>query len=148
MSNAILISILPEFVAGILSGTKVFEYRKIMPVQAISHLVLYCTAPTKRVVAVAEVAGRLVDTTSKIWTDTSYGSGITYKFYTDYFSGHKHAGAFALGSVYELSIPLKISELTSCKVAPQSFCYLNSRDTNFILKALASASKRKSPGNV
>lgn len=141
MNNAILISIQPEYIAGILSGTKVFEYRKVMPAQDISYLVLYCTAPTKRVVAVAEVAERLVGTPSKIWADTSYGSGITHEFYNAYFSGRAHAGAFALGNVYELSTPLELSELTSCKVAPQSFCYLNSRDTNYILKTLAFASK-------
>jgi predicted transcriptional regulator len=137
MNNAILISILPEYVASILSGRKIFEYRRIMPAQAISHLVLYCTAPTKRVVAVVEVVGRLVGTPSEIWADTSYGSGITHKFYTDYFAGQKRAGAFALGNVYELSMPIKISELTSCKVAPQSFCYLNSHDTNCILKSIS-----------
>lgn len=134
MSRAVLISIHPEHVAGILSGMKVFEYRKVMPTQAVSHLVLYCTAPIKRVVAVAEVVGRVVGSPSRIWTDTAYGSGITRKFYRDYFSGYENAGAFELGNVYKLSNSLELSKLTSCKVAPQSFCYLSARDTNLILK--------------
>ena len=136
MSKAVLISIHPEHVADILSGKKVFEYRKIMPNQEVSHLVLYCTAPVKRVVAVAEVAQRLVGPPSRIWTDTAYGAGITRKFYRDYFSGHKNARAFELGNVCELPAPLELSKLTSCKVAPQSFCYLNARDTKLILKKL------------
>jgi adenylate kinase len=134
MTKVVLISIHPEHVAGILSGTKVFEYRKVMPTQDVSHLVLYCTAPIKRVVAVAEVVGRLVGAPSRIWSETAYGSGITRKFYRKYFLGYENAGAFELGNVYELSNPLELSKLTSCKVAPQSFCYLNARDTKLILK--------------
>jgi predicted transcriptional regulator/adenylate kinase len=134
MSKAVLISIHPEHVASILSGMKVFEYRKVMPTQDVSHLVLYSTAPIKKVVAVADVVGRLVGSPSRIWADTAYGSGITRKFYQDYFSGYENAGAFELGNVYELSTPFELSKLTSCKVAPQSFCYLNDRDISLILK--------------
>jgi predicted transcriptional regulator len=138
MSKAVLISIHPEHVACILSGRKVFEYRKVMPIQDVSLLVLYCTAPIKMVVAVVEVAGLLVGSPSKIWADTAYGSGITRKFYRDYFSGYEKAGAFELGNIYELSNRLELSSLTSCKVAPQSFCYLNTRDTKLILKKMKS----------
>jgi predicted transcriptional regulator len=134
MSKAVLISIHSEHIAGILSGAKVFEYRKVMPTQDVSHLVLYCTAPTQRVVAVVEVVRCLVGSPSRIWTDTAFGSGITRRFYRDYFSGRKNAGAFELGNVYVLPSPLELSTLTSCKVAPQSFCYLNAGDTKMIVK--------------
>lgn len=45
ISKAVLISIHPEHVANILSGVKIFEYRKVIPVHEVSHLVLYCTPP-------------------------------------------------------------------------------------------------------
>lgn len=138
MFRAVLISIHPEHVESILSGRKVFEYRKVMPTQDVSHLVLYCTSPVKKVFAVAEVAERLVRNPAKLWTDTAYGSGITRKFYRDYFSGYKNAGAFGLGNVYRLSTPLELSKLTSCKSAPQSFCYLNASDTKLIFKKIES----------
>jgi adenylate kinase len=134
MSRAIIISIHPEHVANILSGAKVFEYRKVLPAREVSHLVLYCTAPVKKVVAVAEISGLLVGSPSKIWAETAYGSGINRKFYRDYFSGRKNASAFKLNNIYKLSDPLDLSKLTSCKVAPQSFCYLNAHDTELILK--------------
>ncbi|WP_372795543.1 AAA family ATPase [Pontiella sp.] len=137
MTKAILISIHPEHVANILNGTKVFEYRKVMPTRDVSHMVLYCTTPIKRVVAVAEIVGRLVGAPSRIWSKTAYASGITRKFYRNYFSGQENAGAFELGNVYKLSDPLELSKLTSCKVAPQSFCYLNTRDTKLILQRAA-----------
>lgn len=138
MSRAVLISIHPEHVANILSGVKVFEYRRVMPTQDVSHLVLYCTAPVKRVVAVAEVAGRLKGPPSRIWAETAYGAGITRKFYRDYFSGQSSAGSFVLGNVYKLSEPLELADLSSCSVPPQSFGYLNERDVKLVLKKVSS----------
>lgn len=134
MSKAVLISIHPEHVANILSGAKVFEYRKVMPTQDISYLVLYCTAPVKRIVAAVEVVGCLVGSPSRVWADTAYGAGITRKFYRDYFSGKSSAGSFTLGNVYELPEPLELAKLSSCKAPPQSFCYLNIRDISKILE--------------
>lgn len=138
MSNAILISIHPEHVANILTGEKVFEYRKVMPTQYVSHLVLYCTAPVKRVVAIAEIADILVGSPARIWAKTIYGGGISRQFYRNYFDGKNSAGAFALGNVYTLPEPLELSSLSSCKVPPQSFCYLNERDINLVLKKVSS----------
>ncbi len=136
MSKAVLISIYYEHLAKILSGDKVFEYRKVMPSQSVSHLVFYCTQPVKKVVAVADVAGRLDGPPSRIWSDTGYGAGITRKYYRDYFTGRKSASCFALGNVYELAEAFELAALSSCKVPPQSFCYLNDDDTEKIFNKL------------
>jgi adenylate kinase len=137
MSKTVLISIYYEHLAKILSGDKVFEYRKVMPSQGVSHLVFYCTHPVKKVVAVAEVTARLDGPPSRIWSDTGYGAGITRKYYRDYFTGRKSASCFALGNVYELTEPLEFAALSSCKVPPQSFCYLNDDDTEKIFNKLS-----------
>lgn len=140
MSRAVLISIHPEHIANILSGTKVFEYRKVMPTQDVSHLVLYCTAPMKRIVAIAEVTDVMVGAPARIWTKTVYGGGISRQFYRDYFAGQRRAGAFALGNVYALPKPLELSKLSSCKFPPQSFCYLNERDQKVVFKKASTSS--------
>jgi len=137
MSKAVLISIYYEHLAKILSGDKVFEYRKVMPSQCVSHLVFYCTHPVKKVLAVAEVVGRLDGPPSRIWSDTGYGAGITRKYYRDYFTGQKSASCFALGNVFELTEPLELVMFSSCKVPPQSFCYLNDDDKEKIFNKLS-----------
>lgn len=134
MKNAVLLSVHPEHIANILSGRKKFEYRKIMPAQSVSHIVLYSTNPVKMIVAVAEVSHRIADSLTQVWHQTSNESGITHEFFLDYFSESKKAACFALGNVYELSNPIKINELLSCKVPPQSFCYLDPRDIDTIFK--------------
>ncbi|TLS68127.1 hypothetical protein FEF65_03785 [Mariprofundus erugo] len=138
MSRYALISIHPEHVSNILAGNKVFEFRKVIPSKDVSHLVLYCTAPVKKIVAVAEVVDCLVGAPSRIWTQTSYGSGISRQFFRDYFSGQRSASAFVLGNVYEMTTPMELSELTGQKVPPQSFYYLDDADMELI-------SKRQSP---
>jgi len=138
MNASILVSVHPEHVANILSGKKVFEYRKVLPARNVSNIVLYSTCPVKKIVATAEVAHCSVGPPAQVWDQTAYGSGITYPFFIDYFAGHKKAGYFALGNVFKLSNPLEIDELLSCKVAPQSFCYLDSRDIHEISKMIPS----------
>ena len=72
MKQAVLISIHPEHIDNIMSGKKVFEYRKILPKHDILFLVLYCTAPVKKITAVAEVLGRVVGSPAHVWNVTSF----------------------------------------------------------------------------
>ena len=133
MGKGVLISIHPEHVANILGGRKIFEYRKVLPSQDVSHLVLYSTAPMKKIVAVAEVVGRIVGSPTKVWNATSFGSGITRRFFREYFSGQRQACALSLGRVYELNLLMALSSLAGMKTPPQSFYYLDDNDMELIL---------------
>lgn len=134
MGKAVLISIHPRHVDNILGGTKIFEYRKVMPSQDVSHLVLYSTAPVMKIVAVAEVVGRIVGSPTRVWNVTSFGSGISRSFFREYFAGQRQACALSLGRVYELVSPMGLSSLAGVKTPPQSFSYLNEEDIGQILK--------------
>ncbi|MCY4674445.1 MAG: hypothetical protein OXD43_11895 [Bacteroidetes bacterium] len=134
MSCAALISIHPEHARSIISGEKVFEYRKVLPKRDISFLVLYCTAPVKKITAVVEVKGRLVDCLAGIWNKTSRGSGISHSSYLDYYSGKQNASVFELGEVYQMENPMDLSDLPGRKTSPQSFYYLDDEDMEIISK--------------
>jgi len=144
MGKAALISIHPEHVANILGGRKIFEYRKVIPSQDISLLVLYSTAPVMRIVAVAEVLGRVVGSPTHIWNTTSFGAGISRRFFREYFLGQRQANALSLGRVYELNSPLDLSSLSGTKVPPQSFSYINGDDIGLILSNRSSTPSVKS----
>ena len=134
MSKAILISIHPKYVLKILSGEKIFEYRKVIPKQKVSFLIIYCTAPVKKIVAVAEVINCITASPSKIWNTTSIGAGISHKFFREYYIGHKIACAFTLGNVYEMKEPLPLTFLDGIKSPPQSYCYLGTPNLKKILR--------------
>lgn len=133
MSKVVLISIHPEHVANILSGEKIFEYRKIIPKQDVSHLVLYCTSPVKKIVAVADIIGSVTGSPTQVWSATFFGSGISRRFFQEYFLGKKSANAFTLGNIYKMKRPLPLSFLSGIKMPPQSFCYLDGDDFKVVL---------------
>ena len=133
MSVYLLIAIHPEHAANILSGKKKFEYRKVLPKRKVSHLVLYCTAPRKRIVAVVEVKGCLNSSPSSIWKMSAGGAGISHAYFDSYFLGKHNAVAFSLGKVFELTRPMKLDEFPRSKKAPQSFSYLDEPDVKLIL---------------
>ena len=134
MKQTALISIHPEHIDNIMSGKKVFEYRKVLPKKDVSLLVLYCTAPVKKMMAVVEVLNRVEGSPSHVWKATSFGSGIHHRVYLNYYSDRKNASAFVLGNVYAIPVPMSLSELTGQKTPPRSFCYLNDADMKLILK--------------
>lgn len=130
----ILLSIHSEHASKIISGEKIFEYRKVIPKQEVSHLALYSTAPVKRIVAVVDVSSCIVGSPTMVWKTTSFGSGISKRFFREYFSGRRAASAFSIGNVYEIEEPLPLYCLSGIKAPPQSYCYLNEQDTDKLLK--------------
>lgn len=128
-----MVSIHPEHVSNIISGSKVFEYRKVAPGRRVSHLIFYCTAPVKSIVAVAEVVDVRTGSPTRIWDQTSYGSGISRHFYRSYFSGQRSATAFVLGSVHRVKPSIGLDELVGQKAPPQSLCYVDDVDVALIM---------------
>ncbi len=56
-----LLSINPEYVASILQGKKIYEYRKFRCRDDVDKIIIYATAPQKQVVAEAEIADIIED---------------------------------------------------------------------------------------
>jgi predicted transcriptional regulator len=125
MKNNILISIHPQHVAKILSGEKRFEFRKRVPPDTVRRMVIYATAPVMKVVAIAEINGKLSAKPENIWKRTRHASGITKKFFNDYFQQRDVAHALEIGLVTELDSPLPLSDIRPDLVAPQSYAFLD-----------------------
>ena len=85
MSNNILISIHPQHVEKILSGEKIYEYRKLVP-SNIQYMVVYATAPVKMIVALIEIESIIETSPKELWKITKEKSGISKKFYMSYFA--------------------------------------------------------------
>ncbi len=119
-----LLSINPEYVESILQGEKMYEYRKCRCRDDVDKIIIYSTAPKKRVVAEAEIADIIEDDVLNVWRKTKDYSGITYTFYRKYYKGKKKAVAYHLKNVVMYEKPLTLEEIgVSC--APQSFCYIS-----------------------
>lgn len=132
MKVPLLISIHPEFIEKILKGEKVFEFRKSLPSQLPTHLVIYATTPVQKVVAVVDVEGVLSGAPSRIWRQAGKGGGISRSYFRQYFAGRKSAQAIQLGLVFKMKQPLCLESINSNLVAPQSYRFLGNADFTWI----------------
>lgn len=120
----VLLSIKPEFVEKIFAGTKKYEFRKsLFRKSGVKYVVIYASAPIKRVVGEFEIDDILSDDVDVVWDRTKKYSGITKAFYNSYFQNRKTANAIQIGHItkYEETRPLSDYNIIQ---APQSFCYI------------------------
>ncbi len=118
----IIISINPEHVNRIINGTKKYEYRTKAAKKDVNKLIIYETMPVKKVVAEAEIVEVLALDPNALWEETKDYSGITKKFFDEYFKNRKVAYAYKLGKIKVYDEPKSLNEF-GLRTAPQSFAY-------------------------
>lgn len=119
-----LLSINPEYVASILQGKKMYEYRKFRCRDDVDKIIIYATAPQKQIVGEVEIADIVEDDILTVWHQTKEYSGITYKFFRRYYRGKKKAIAYHLKNLVVYDKPLTLNDIgISC--APQSYRYVS-----------------------
>lgn len=121
---SVLMSIRPEYVQGIMSGKKIYEFRKKACKRTVDHMYIYSTVPVKRIVGEAEIESVLVDTPEELWKITHKGAGINKEFYDSYYENRKEAVAYKLINVKKYREPRTLSEM-GVKTAPQSYQYID-----------------------
>lgn len=121
-----LLSLHDVYYKRLLSGEKLFEFRKRIPagLKSGDELAIYCTKPTCSVVAYAEIGGVLEDAPQKLWNRTRFAAGIEKDAFLAYFSGSKKAYAIIIHKVHPLRQPISMEALRGKDSAPQSFIYL------------------------
>jgi len=118
-----LLSINPEYVASILAGKKLYEYRKFRCRSDVDKIIIYATAPQKQVVGEAEIEDILEDNVLTIWRLTKEYSGVSYNFFRSYYKGKKTAVAYRLKNLVVYDQPRTLEDIgVSC--APQSYRYM------------------------
>jgi predicted transcriptional regulator len=121
--RAILLSIKPQYVKGILDGTKKYEYRKRLPKEVSPVILIYCSSPVKKIVAQVEVISTICELPSIMWKLTNRKAGICKDKYEKYFYGCEKAYAYELGSIYKFDFPKDLSYYNVI-FPPQSFMYV------------------------
>ena len=121
----LLMSINPEYVDKILSGSKKYEYRKIKAKRNdIDKIIIYSTYPIMKVVAEVDIEEILEDTPENIWKQTKNESGVSKQFYDKYYNNKEIAVAYKLGKIKKYKKPKMLTDI-GINYIPQSFAYLN-----------------------
>ena len=119
----LLMSINPEHVDNILSGTKKYEFRKTRCKEDIDSIIIYSTFPIMKVVAEVEVKEIIEGTPQVIWNKTQTAAGIDKLFFDRYYLGRSTAVEYALGKVKKFSTPKLLADY-GIRTAPQSYVYV------------------------
>ncbi len=123
----------PVYVERIFSGKKLFEFRRTSIRKDTTHLIIYSSSPTKRIMGVAEVRSIITASPTAIWERTKHASGISRRLFREYFQGAKKACAIEIKPVILLNNPLPPQEIASEFNVPQSYSYV---DHSFLEKVI------------
>lgn len=119
----ILLPIKPEYSKKIIEKTKMYEYRKRACKRKVDKIIIYSTAPIKKVIAEVEVVDILLNDPKTLWKLTKNLAGISKDKYKKYYKNTKTAIAYKLGSVKVYDSPKELKEL-GINYYPQSYVYL------------------------
>ena len=120
----IVLPIKPDFAYAILSGKKKYEYRKRLCKKDVNKIYIYATAPVKMIIGEVRVIDKMSLDKAKLWEKTQMYSGITKKFYDQYFEFQGCAGAYRLGEVIQYKIPVTLESI-GIEYVPQSYIYVS-----------------------
>lgn len=122
--KAVLLSIKPEFAHKIFEGSKKFEFRKqVFKDTSVKKVIVYSSSPEQKVIGEFEIEAILSDTPDNIWIQTKLYSGISQKFYDEYFKGRDNAYAIKVASTKKYRKEKSLADY-NVQSAPQSFAYV------------------------
>lgn len=120
----IILSIKPEFANKIFDGNKKFEFRRsIFKNKKVSKVIVYASSPVSKVIGEFEIGEVLFKDLNSLWQETKEYSGITEKYFYDYFIGKENGFALEVKKVKKYKEELCI-EKSFGKRPPQSFAYV------------------------
>lgn len=122
----ILLSINPEYVEKIFSGEKKYEFRKsIFKKKGVDTVIIYCTAPIKKVVGEFKIKSIIEDLPQNLWNISPKYTGIDKEKFEKYFLNKEKGYAIEITKVKKYKTFKTLKQLNSkIKAAPQSFIYL------------------------
>jgi len=93
----VVLSIKPEFAFKIFDGTKKFEFRRsIFKNGNIKSVIVYASSPVQQVIGEFEIDEVLNYDLPTLWDMTQEFSGISEKFYYDYFTNKEQGFAIKI----------------------------------------------------
>ena len=120
----VILSIRPNFCKMILSGQKVYEYRKrIFTRMDVDKVYVYATKPICKIVGFFTIDEVIADKKNDIWEKTHKDGGISKEFFDAYFKNSDTAYAIKIGQVVKLDNPTDPKSVIKDFHAPQNFMY-------------------------
>jgi len=117
-------SIHPRYADAILEGTKEVEFRKRALASDISIVLLYATAPVRRLVGTFQLSDTLTANPRDLWQQFAPVGGIEKDAFDAYYLGRDVGVALLVASPRRFDIPVRLEQLSPSPGPPQSVAYI------------------------
>ena len=130
----VLLSIKPKFAAQILKGDKIYEFRKskFNPKKKVNKVYIYSSGPVKKIVGSFRIGEILESTPADLWEKCNEFGGIEKPDFFKYYEQKKIGYAFKIKDLEVFETPIDPRKIFVNFKPPQSYLYLNERDTSNI----------------
>lgn len=136
-----LLSIKPAYVREILEGRKTVEFRKRGFKRAVTHVVIYASAPVQRVVGWFRTNASEEMSPSALWKKFRTVGGITESAFKEYYGSASAGVAIHVTEPHRLQNPIPLGKITASP-PPQSYAYLPANTLKALDSVKPSAPKR------
>lgn len=119
----ILLSIKPEYANKILDWEKLFELRKSIPKNKFDTVVIYSSAPQKRIIWEFDVEEVIYENIDKLWNIVKDYACVDEEFFNEYYKWREKWYAIKVKKTRRYKDTLPITVYT--KHPPQWFMYIN-----------------------
>ncbi|TQL17337.1 transcriptional regulator [Zymomonas mobilis] len=130
--NEAVISLWPEFAEAIVAGTKTVEFRRRIPIPALSARIwIYATRPIKSVIGFTYLEAIDTGNVDQLWQKYGKEAFLSEKQYRDYFEGTDKAIAFLLRDHQKIE-PIGLEQMAVVRphfLPPQSLTWLRKEET-------------------
>ncbi|NLG65878.1 MAG: RNA-binding protein [Actinobacteria bacterium] len=120
----VLLPIKPRYATQIMDGGKRVEFRRRSFSRAPEWVVVYASAPVKRVVGAFRVGSIDAGSPADLWERYGDVGGIDLASFRAYFAGRESGVALLVDAVHALATPLALADIDDGLRPPQSHQYV------------------------
>jgi predicted transcriptional regulator len=131
-----LLAVKPVYADAIVEGRKRVEFRKTRFRRRVTHVAIYASTPVKRIIAIVRITACEEAPPQHLWRRHHAIGAISSDAFNAYYADVDAGIALHIDEVYALPEPVPLSTIRVR--APQSFCYLDTTETQRLRKAILS----------
>ncbi len=131
-SNAIVLSIRPQYATKIFKGTKTVELRRVRPkyIKKGDLVLIYVSSPIQSLAGAFKVDNVIEKSLQELWELMHDKAGITRDEFDDYYDGVSTGVGIFFSEVWPLREPIKLQDLKEqvSFCPPQGFRYVTANE--------------------
>jgi predicted transcriptional regulator len=120
----ILLPLYPQYAKDIMAGKKTVEFRKSNVPRNVTHVVVYATAPERKMLGYVSVKRTVTASPPALWQRFGRGGRVTQKDFETYYRGADLGVAIIVDRVFRFARTLSVDLNGALHPIPQSFKYV------------------------